>query len=107
MEKCIHYQGQSVSYRKQDLRQVLGDGQGLREDWRALRRKERTLGKVGGGRKDSQRLCGAVERAGVRWDDGAWKTHGLWNHGKELGSGTQRSHRSPRSAQCSLENTPD
>lgn len=85
---CSHCQGQSVSYRKQDLRQALRDGQGLREDWRALREKERVLGEVGVTAKTPSVSMVPWREQGWDGGDEAWKKHGLWNPGKQLGSGT-------------------
>lgn len=83
---CSHCQGQSVSYGKQDLRQALRDGLGLREDRRALREKERVVGEVGVAGKGPS--VSVVPRREQGWDRGneGWKKHGLWNPGKHLGS---------------------
>lgn len=73
MQMCSHCQGQSVTYGKQDLRQALRDGQGLREDWRALRKKERILERRVAGKTPRVSMVLRREHA---WDgdDGARKS---------------------------------
>lgn len=49
------------------MRQALRARQGLREDWKALKRKGKDIREDGGGRGDSQCLWSAVERTGLGW----------------------------------------
>lgn len=70
------------------MRQALRAGQGLREDWKALKRRGKDIREDGEG-GETPSVSGVLWRE-QGWDgaDGGWKNHDLWNHGKEWGSGT-------------------
>lgn len=87
------------------MRQALRAGQGLREDWKALKRKGKDIREDGEG-GETPSVSGVLWRE-LGWDgnDGAGRimTYGIM--GRNGGQDPLGPHKNPQSPQCSLENT--